>query len=749
MWTAIQIAAYAGPVLGYGLLLLLAIRNRAGREQAQRLLETTLLLAALWTLGLGLLGLLTSGRWWAFVGHRIAQTGLLVLALYTADFTDSFVHRRPRRWLRLGIAVPLSLAAIALDAFSASLPISISLVGFIRWGPTELATLLLVTAWLFVSATGWWACVIPYRRAVGAKHRNRLRYLGAVLVSFAFSDMLILIGGIPDVYVGLATRLIGFSLATFAVLRYDLPDIRRLTLAGVRVALLSGLTACLYLAGLLVAGFSSGAIAHLPQPLIVGTAVGFALLLVAIVDVTLGPRLHRLFDRTILGTGHDIQRALRVYGEQVNLILDLERLADTTLDWIRSHMRVERSAFILFTPESQGRTELRVLRATDPPQQPARAFSPDSRFVAHFHNIGRPLSQYDLDMLSWFQTMPSGERHWLKGLVVDLYIPILVGDRCVALLALGPRASEQPYSEDDWETLMILAGQTGTALENARLLDDLRAMQDDLHRLSLELAETNRQLQRLDQTKTDFITIASHELRTPLTQISGYSEILARLQVDELDDGQAVHDFITGISKGAMRLKHVVDAMVDMSLIETRALILSPGTLTLDALVRDAAKEILPAVTARSQVLTLGDLSDLPEIEADGARLEQVMVSLLTNAVKFTPDGGEITVSGRATTSIGDAEYVEIQVTDTGIGVDPDHQDLIFEKFYRPENPMLHSTDESRFKGAGPGLGLAIAKGIVEAHGGHIWVESPGRDELACPGSTFTIRLPVSGPWRD
>jgi signal transduction histidine kinase len=89
---------------------------------------------------------------------------------------------------------------------------------------------------------------------------------------------------------------------------------------------------------------------------------------------------------------------------------------------------------------------------------------------------------------------------------------------------------------------------------------------------------------------------------------------------------------------------------------------------------------------------------------------------------------------------------VELLVADSGIGIDPDQRDLIFGKFYRAENPMLHSTDSVRFKGAGPGLGLAIAKGLVDAHGGRIWVESPGRNEKTCPGSTFHIRLPVAGP---
>jgi signal transduction histidine kinase len=120
-----------------------------------------------------------------------------------------------------------------------------------------------------------------------------------------------------------------------------------------------------------------------------------------------------------------------------------------------------------------------------------------------------------------------------------------------------------------------------------------------------------------------------------------------------------------------------------------------------------------------------------------------VVLGLLTNAVKFTPNGGSIVVSGRLDSSHPDEPFIEVLVADTGIGIDPDQQDLIFEKFHRAENFLLHSTDPVRFKGAGPGLGLAIAKGIVDAHGGSIWVESPGRDEKDCPGSSFYVRLPT------
>jgi len=345
--------------------------------------------------------------------------------------------------------------------------------------------------------------------------------------------------------------------------------------------------------------------------------------------------------------------------------------------------------------------------------------------------IRQPLSQYDLDMLTWFQAMPASEREWLKALGVDLYVPALSPDGPVALLALGSKAGGRPYSEEDLEALMLLTGQTAAALENARLVTDLTGVQGDLQRLNEELSETNRQFRRLDQTKTDFVTIASHELRTPLSQIFGYSEFLA------------------GISRGARRLKQVVDAMVDMSLIETGALRIQRLPIPISVVVSNAVSTVSGRAERRQQSIIVEPLSDLPYVAADGTRLEQVFVSLLSNAIKFTPDGGRIVVSGSADGALPESGYVQICVADEGIGVDLDQQALIFEKFYRSENLMQHSTDDVGFKGAGPGLGLSIARGIVEAHGGRVWVESPGRDERGCPGSRFCVRLPVTAGTRE
>ncbi len=744
-WRGETLGVYIGLGIGHLILLILAVRSRNGHNRVRRWLEVNLALSLVWVVSLASLELLTTGNWWAWAWHRTVHIGLTILALTTAEFSDAFAELPPLRLFRVGLVGLLALIAVALDTLPAYLPAAGQTIPYLGRSYTTLATLFWATAWLTSTLTAWWTALLALRQAIGAKHRNRIRYLTTALAAFAVGDLLLWIGGVPDRYVGLAARLFGAAVLCVAALRHNLPDLRRSAQVVLRAVLLIILTALLYLVILLPFGLFSGLLPWGTETAFALPPLFLALMVAAAVETAINTRLRHFLDRRIMGQDYDVQKALRRYSEQVGLILDLDRLADTTLNWLTTTMHARHASFILLTPQDDDRIELKVLRTTADSYPPPVVWSMDNRFILHFYKVGRPLSQYDLDMLTWFETLSDSERGWLRSLIAELYIPVQVADWPAALLALGPKVGGQPYDEEDIETLMLLAGQTATALENARLMGDLRTVQVDLQRLNEELAETNRQLARLDQTKTDFITIASHELRTPLTQIYGYSDFLARMGAEGLDNAQIIQEFIEGISRGAARLKDVVDAMVDVSLIETGALKIQTALIPVRIVVENAIETVRRAAEERSLQITTRDLGDLPYIQADGARLEQVFVSLLSNAVKFTPDNGKIEISGRLTSQASKA-YVEILVSDTGIGIDPDQQDLIFEKFYRAENPMLHSTDSTRFKGAGPGLGLAIAKGIVEAHEGRIWVESPGRDEETCPGSTFHVLLPLTGP---
>lgn len=260
-----------------------------------------------------------------------------------------------------------------------------------------------------------------------------------------------------------------------------------------------------------------------------------------------------------------------------------------------------------------------------------------------------------------------------------------------------------------------------------------------------ELRRTNQILRQLDRNKLEFIQVAAHELRTPITVIKGNTNIL-RL---ELRDNARLLEVLDGLSKGIDRMHEIVNTMLDVSRIDSDRLKLAPVPVPLRSVVNDIAhraeKEARETAGRQLQIIIEHDPAT-PLIHADPTLIQKALYHVISNAIKYTPDGGVITIRTRPVALDGNVPGAEVQVADTGIGLGAEHQELIFEKFYQVGSVALHSSGKMAFKGGGPGLGLAIAKGVARAHGGRIWVESPGQDEAALPGSTFYLQLPVTPP---
>ncbi len=274
------------------------------------------------------------------------------------------------------------------------------------------------------------------------------------------------------------------------------------------------------------------------------------------------------------------------------------------------------------------------------------------------------------------------------------------------------------------------------------------------------LEKSTWELQRLNQMKDSFLGLASHELKTPLTVIIGYSDLLLGEMGPAMDD--EVAPLVQHIGDAAARLSSIVRDMVDVSMLDNKAMPLRSRPCNVNAVIRQALKEIDFFFSVRHQTLVLNLGEQLPDIACDPDRMIQVITNLVVNAIKFTPDGGSIAVETRLTQSlrpphsVGGAgevklkdlgeefyDYVEILIRDNGIGIAEIDQIHVFDKFYEVGNIEEHFTGKMAFKGKGTGLGLTIVKGIVDAHGGEIWVESSGHDPATCPGSTFHIILPV------
>jgi signal transduction histidine kinase len=231
--------------------------------------------------------------------------------------------------------------------------------------------------------------------------------------------------------------------------------------------------------------------------------------------------------------------------------------------------------------------------------------------------------------------------------------------------------------------------------------------------------------------------VAAHEFKTPLTLVEGYAAMLDELKSA---DSEQMRPLLQGIHNGISRLRDLVDDMIDISLLDNKLMSFNFQPMRLIQVLNFLNNDFQSAIARRKQTLDIKQFSGSDEmLFVDSKRIYQALSNIISNAIKFTPDCGKITIDGRILPG-----FIELTIADTGIGISLENQDTIFEKFGQLANPSLHSSGKTKFKGGGPGLGLPIAKGIIQGHGGSIWVESDDYDETRCPGSTFHILLPLS-----
>ncbi|MEJ5224442.1 MAG: GAF domain-containing sensor histidine kinase [Anaerolineales bacterium] len=716
-------------------VIFLALARRAGQE-------TSALLLAIYA-GIGLL--VQAAELLVVLGvvplpfFRILDlASTLVLALLLLASARAFLRQAGGRgWLIAGGAW---LALIVL-LYARVIP----LPDIIWQGQTTAITaaglpmLLLALGWLvFMLVT-----VITLRRAYQHTrqplHRNRIFYWLPVLILLVANDLLVLLAlnGF-----GSFLRVAGVLLLTYVVLTYHLPDVRDLFRRALIYLITSALVLGVYWLGYIATRLNLQATSGI-NPILVGGIIA------VILAAGFAPALS-FIRRSVTGLFkteyYDPAETLREYSLRISNILEVERLADVAVGMIIDAMEISRGFLYLVDrlPNAQNEMvySLRSVHAGNHPQTAdgmLQETSPIARFLV---TERRPLLQYDLDFLPLYQKADPAEQAWFKSLDCEVYVPIFSKGQWIGLFALGQKLSGTRYRDEDLTALSTLANQTAVALENARLVENLVQLNERLKAAYSELEQAKRNLEQLDRTKTDFISIASHELRTPLTVMRGYAGML--LDMPAITQESFLLKTVQGINESALRMHDIMESMFAIVQLDTRAMQIHTQDVPLSGLIREVVRSLRKDAEARGQTLK-ADLPSLPPVSGDPDLLTKLLQNLVRNAIKFTPDGGKITITGA--TRLPDADFptgsVEIVVSDTGVGVAPQMRDIIFTKFYQPGDLNKHSTGKSKFKGSGTGLGLALSKGIVEAHGGRIWVESPGHDEKKCPGSQFHVVLPI------
>ena len=731
----------AGLAAAYAILaLLVMVRDREQRETGLRLWLVLTLLAALAAALVHVLPADADTRYADYFIQNLTQPALgviavnLMIVLFGTQTLRYLQFRSVGVWLvpgliwwgvQVGVTLSADTLIIGQDGWLSEIYDPVDVPGVVAVGGwVVIGTLLLAASFYayykarlpeLANQALFWTVVIP------------LVLMGAVLGTSG-SDVLAEIGWFVE-FLGLLGAVYGISV-------YRVFDLRRALRQATANGILTIVTALVFFAALVLAQDIDSTTEGF-YVILALLAVGVALAYVPFRNLAQGV-VNRLFG----GPAEGVSQKLRQFSEDITGVVELDALVDVTMNTLGQVLQVRRGGLVLVTKETSSALHIEpVTRGLGEIPDIKGRLVLAGPICTRLLKKRAPLLQYDLDFGRAYADTTPEERAFFQQLRMSAYAPVVVQGHLIGILCCGAKASDDPFTDHDLELLMTIANQAGVALRNARLVSDLRRREGDQADLNKALSATKERLERLDGVKTDFITIASHELRTPLAQIRGYTDILEAMNSDGMLDQDQVAGMTGNLRKAADRLEDLIGAMLDVSQLDVNAMDLRFTETSVENVMRMAIEPLTESIKNRKLMLSARGLRDLPPIQADMQRLVQAFRNVVLNAIKFTPDGGRIDITGK--TANGE---ILVSIKDSGIGIDPANHELIFEKFFRAHDPSLHSTGATKFMGAGPGLGLTIAKGVIEGHGGRIWVESARYDPETFPGSIFTIALPLTPP---
>lgn len=683
-----------------------------------------------------------------FVGGLTQPAVATLLASLSLVLFTALTFRYLQRPIAIGIFILGLLwwfGAAILCIQTPDKNIAMGVSGWIRTAfssPADGLSLLILGGWAGLALIGLLAIIYSFVRAELPEVANRALFW---LMVFPIMIVGVIVGASGSDFlkeIGWVIRFAALGAALYGVSSHRVFDVRRVFrftfTSGLGVALLS---VVVFIA--LAIGFN---LEHGPSSswlVLIGLAIAVALAYLPLRALTLA-LMSRMFGKP----PDDPTTIVRQYSQDIAAVVELKELSDVAIDTLRKTLRVRRGGLILATRDDNDTIRLEPMQSNLSEMPEIKGWLPKGNAIHHMLFDKRvPLQQYDLEYAREYADVAPELKSFFKQLRMSAYAPIVVQGQLIGVLAASTKANDDPFSPQDLELLSTIATQNGVALRNARLVSDLRKARDETEALNQDIIETKERLEQLDSVKTDFITIASHELRTPLAQIRGYTDILEAVSDSAKLDPDQIVGITNNLRKATDRLERLIADMLDVSQLGLDAMDLRFASTTIDNVIRLAIEPLTESIKQRKLSLTARHLKGLPAIEADMQRLVQAFRNIVLNAIKYTPDGGRIDITGKAQKNeqTGQDEIV-VSIQDSGIGIDARFHDLIFEKFFRIADPGLHSTGATKFMGAGPGLGLTIARGVVQGHGGKIWVESPGHDMDKLPGTTVHVLLPLNPP---
>ena len=426
---------------------------------------------------------------------------------------------------------------------------------------------------------------------------------------------------------------------------------------------------------------------------------------------------------------------------EIQAPLGLQERLDRLLQTAQTVLGLDRLNIFLADPEGRWLEAVAGLGVTEPLQVIRVPIGPEGGAVAEAYRTQQ--------MLSWEGQGPVPERLRLHPPYdridalrsrVFVNVPLIVQGRAIGVLGADRKRSRQPLDPATRELLQLFAAQAALAIEHAKLYEEqrlsaihLEAMVEtrtrELQSANAQLQEATRKAEVASRHKSAFLANMSHELRTPLNSILGFSEVLLEKGVGALNAKQT--RFLTHIWSSGKHLLQLINDILDLAKVEAGAVFLQLESLPVAPAIEDILVVARGLADKKAQTLEVQVEPKLPLLRADPVRFKQILLNVLGNAVKFTPEQGRIVLGVHR----APGDLLEVRVADTGIGIRAEDLHRLFQDFVQ-----LRSAGSKHREGTG--LGLSLTKRLVELHGGRIWVESQGEGR----GATFTLVLPFGGP---
>ncbi|MCX6740649.1 MAG: ATP-binding protein [Candidatus Parcubacteria bacterium] len=712
-------------------IIILFILLKKQRTILQSLWALFLLSLFIWGLGVIFIGS-SQNREFSLLLWRLSYVGVVFIPSLLFHFTNNFLTLNKDRIIKYNYILSLFYLALIFTSDLFIVDVKFLFNQFYYLNPATLLYKIFLVWFCSVLIYCVYKAIIIARKSSGL-YRAQLKY-------FSIAVFLSIFGGLFDflpvmdiyIYPYLNFLLpVSFSIIAYSILKYRFIDIRfvikRSIIFTILVVIITGAYA---LFTYVVSALFQDIIGT--QNLIVNAII--TAIFVAVGFEPLKKLLSRVTDKFLFKAEYKPQEVLAEFSEQLTATLDLNLISKYIVAKTHEIFKTTVSSLFLYQKDSDEYEKISI--AGKDVEGSVKKINKDL-FAKVFGFLKKKNLEKNIIVREEIKKSNEQMNNKVLGLLiaeldrndVSLVIPMFVKDELVGILFMGDKKSGDIYSSEDIKILGIIASQAAIAIKNSQLYEEQKLfavhLKDEVDKATKELRTANIQLKKLDEAKSDFISIASHQLRTPLTAIIGYISMIKQGDFGKVP--AYMEQPIDRVFLSTDRIIHLVEDLLNISRIESGRLEYEFKLTDLAAMVEDVFSELqIQAKKKDLQLIYIKPKKKIPKLSLDQSKVREVIMNLIDNAIKYTPKG-KVTVSLEKTD-----DHVLFKVEDTGRGIAAEDMTLLFQKFSRVKGVQLVHTE-------GTGLGLYIAKNIIEKHNGKIWAESDGEGK----GSRFMIEFKI------